>query len=189
MIPSIWGQDTFVSRAGEDILGQMYAFEDKRGRPICLIPEVTGIIQDRWKASWSKNRARPHKVFYVARCYRYERPQRGRYREFTQFGVEVLGEDPATALPKVREELVGVLDTVGLRYRVRDAVKRGLSYYTGLGFEVECDALGTQKQVAGGGPYPGGVGWAIGIDRLLLALDGQGGLELPPKNRTRIQFV
>lgn len=75
MIPSIWAQDTFVARAGDEVLGQMYAFEDKRGRPICLIPEATGIIQELWAGSWSKNRARPFKVFYVARCYRYERPQ------------------------------------------------------------------------------------------------------------------
>lgn len=115
-------------------------------------------------------------MFYVARCYRYERPQKGRYREFTQIGVEVLGGETQRSLVAVRQDLLEVLNSLGLvDYEVQDAVRRGLSYYSGLGFEVECEKLGAQKQVAGGGPYPGGVGWAIGVDRLLLALEAQGG--------------
>lgn len=174
-MPSIWSQDTFVARAGEEVLGQMYAFEDKRGRPICLIPEVTAILAERWAQSWHKRRAKPFKALYVARCYRYERPQKGRYREFTQIGVEVLGGDPQATLPAARQLLRDALDSLGLEYELRDAVRRGLGYYTDLGFEVECERLGAQKQVAGGGPYTGGVGWAIGLERLLLALDAQRG--------------
>ena len=57
----------------------MYAFDDKAGRPICLIPEVTGPLQEMWRESWSKLR-KPKRIFYVTRCYRYEKPQLGRYR-------------------------------------------------------------------------------------------------------------
>ncbi|MEM6996940.1 MAG: hypothetical protein AAF721_40935, partial [Myxococcota bacterium] len=70
-------------------------------------------------------------------------------------------------------DLLEVLDACGLSYVVRDSVPRGLRYYTGPGFEVECAALGAQKQVAGGGPYADGVGWAIGVERLQLALQAQ----------------
>jgi histidyl-tRNA synthetase len=171
VIPSIWAQGTFVGRAGEEVLDQMYAFEDKRGRPICLIPEVTGIVQERWAKAWSKNRPKPLRIFYVSRCYRYERPQKGRYREFTQLGVEILGGELQPCLLEVRRVLLDLLDAVGLEYEVRDAVRRGLSYYSAPGFEIECPTLEAQKQVAGGGPYSGGVGWAIGVERLLLALE------------------
>ena len=46
---------------------------------------------------------------------------------------------------------------------------RGLDYYKeGRGFEISCEKLGSQKQICGGGEYEGGIGFAIGIDRLLL---------------------
>ena len=48
-------------------------------------------------------------------------------------------------------------------------VERGLSYYTEDGFEARRELLGAQQQVAGGGRYAEGIGWAIGLDRLLLA--------------------
>lgn len=173
MLPAIWAQDTFVRRAGPEVLAQMYAFGDRRGRPICLIPEVTGIIAEQWADAWRTTRPKPWRVFYVARCYRYERPQKGRYREFTQLGVEVLGGDATQTLPQTRQLLIDVLDGVGVRYDLRDSVRRGLGYYEGPGFEVECSVLGAQKQVAGGGPYADGVGWAIGVERLGLALSAQ----------------
>jgi len=148
----------------------MWAFNDKGNRPVCLIPEVTAIVQQLWREEWSKQ-YKTRKIFYVNRCYRYERPQAGRYREFTQFGVEVLGEvqdgyNITTMLLK------NVLDQFpGLKYDFCNAVKRGLTYYIEDGFEVECGVLGAQKQIAGGGRYAEGIGWAIGVDRLLLAID------------------
>lgn len=59
---------------------------------------------------------------------------------------------------------------LGLAYAFDAAVRRGLAYYTEDGFEVRCDQLGAQKQVAGGGRYAEGIGWAIGLERLILAL-------------------
>lgn len=166
ILPSIWEQQTFIDKAGPEILNQMWAFKDKGDRDVCLIPEATGLIQELSK-DW-KSRPKPIRLFYVSRCYRYDRPQMGRYREFTQLGVEVVG-GKAT-----KEELISLLcDTLNqfnLEYKVVDSVKRGLAYYLEEGFEIECECLGAQKQVAGGGRYAEGIGWAIGIDRLLLAL-------------------
>lgn len=169
IVPLLAEQETFVRKAGPEVLGQMYTFEDKGGRPICLIPEVTGVVQRLWADGYFNATRKPVRLFYVSRCYRYERPQQGRYREFTQVGIEVLGPNPD------REACLGLLlqclDAVGLRdYVVNNAVKRGLAYYTEDGFEVECPTLGAQKQVAGGGRYAEGIGWAIGLERLLLAL-------------------
>ena len=58
-----------------------------------------------------------------------------------------------------------------LKYNINPNVKRGLGYYTEDGFEVECQKLGAQKQIIGGGRYKEGIGFAIGIDRLILALN------------------
>lgn len=169
VLPAIWGQAPFVERAGPEVLGQMYAFDDKKGRPICLIPEATALIQELYREQWSKSLPKPVRVFYVTRCWRYERPQKGRYREFWQLGAEILGG----AAPDDREEslslMTELLDLAGVDYTVSNAVQRGLDYYTEDGFEAECAVLGAQKQVAGGGRYAEGVGFALGLDRLLLA--------------------
>jgi histidyl-tRNA synthetase len=145
----------------------MYTFTDKSDRSICLVPEVTAIIQDQFKNVWDKERRKPVRIFYVSRCYRYERPQMGRYREFTQFGVELLGNKDGD-----RQEIFRIINRLmqlsGVEYQLNNAVKRGLDYYTEEGFEVEVASLGAQKQVAGGGRYDCGIGFAIGIDRLAL---------------------
>jgi len=53
-------------------------------------------------------------------------------------------------------------------YIINNDVKRGLDYYKdGKGFEITCEKLGSSKQICGGGEYDGGVGFAIGIDRLI----------------------
>lgn len=146
----------------------MWAFQDKGGRDVCLIPEATGLVQELWRDQWSKTR-KSMKLFYISRCYRYERPQAGRYREFTQFGVEILGSQNSNEREELIELLRVCMDSQGVKYQLNDAVKRGLSYYVEDGFEIECEQLGAQKQVAGGGAYAEGIGWAIGVDRLLLA--------------------
>lgn len=148
----------------------MWTFADRGDRKVCLVPEATGMIQELWDGGWAKTMKKPAKLFYVARCYRYERPQAGRYREFTQFGLEILGgRDPAADREEAVSLLRRCLDTSGVTYEIKDGVTRGLGYYVEAGFEAEVAALGTQKQIAGGGRYAQGVGWAIGVDRLLLA--------------------
>lgn len=168
IVPVLWEQQTFIDKAGPEIINQMWAFSDKGNRPVCLIPEVTGLIQELWRDNWSKTQ-KSKRIFYVSRCYRYERPQAGRYREFTQFGVELLGD-----IDNGRTEVIDILRKClnsfsNLEYNFVDSVKRGLTYYVEDGFEVECSQLGAQKQIAGGGRYNEGIGWAIGVDRLLLA--------------------
>lgn len=158
-----------MDRAGPEILEQMYAFVDKKGRPICLIPEVTALVQDLYRSRWSKFLPKPVRIFYISRCYRYERPQQGRYREFWQLGVEVLGGSAPDDALEVRAMLEKLLNIAGITYQLVDGVKRGLDYYVEDGFEAESPVLGAQKQVAGGGRYDCGIGFALGLDRILLA--------------------
>lgn len=172
IIPSIWNLNTFEKKAGQELSKQMWTFEDKGGRACCLIPEVTGVIQEYFNEKlWFNYQKKPLKVFYCNKCYRYETPQKGRYREFTQFGIEILGgSEDYTEYSK--DLLMKCMDKFNIPYSFNSSVKRGIGYYTENGFEVECSNLGAQKQVAGGGKYNEGVGWAIGVDRLLLALEG-----------------
>ncbi len=146
----------------------MWTFTDRGDRSCCLIPEATGIIQEMWNSGWDRSMAKPARLFYVSRCYRYDRPQRGRYREFTQLGIELLGNRPGD-----REEVVDLLgkclDAVEVDFELVDGVQRGIGYYVEDGFEAECSKLGAQKQIAGGGRYREGIGWALGVDRLMLA--------------------
>ncbi|NBI49899.1 ATP phosphoribosyltransferase regulatory subunit [Burkholderia sp. ISTR5] len=173
IVPALWSQDTFIEKAGgSEIIEQMWAFPDKKGRPCCLIPEATALFQERSRELLA---GRPERrFFYVARCYRYERPQAGRYREFTQLGFECLGTDLERASAYSQEMAVGFLDSLGLRYELDRAARRGISYYlNGQGFEIRCRELGAQQQIAGGGAYREGAGFGIGIERLLLAMSAQ----------------
>jgi histidyl-tRNA synthetase len=160
--PSIAEQSVFADKVGPENERMMWNFQDKGGRDVCLIPEVTGLLQAKYRAN-----KKSENIFYVQRCYRYERPQAGRYREFTQFGVETMGSTNILAAFNLMKKC---FDRVGVSPTYDSAAKRGLSYYDGDGFEARIEKLGAQKQVAGGGAYAEGVGFAIGIDRLLLAM-------------------
>jgi histidyl-tRNA synthetase len=92
------------------------------------------------------------------------------------------------------EQLRALLDDAGVSYVLDPTLVRGLDYYTRTTFEVHCDRLGAQSQVGGGGRYDGlveelggpptpAVGWAVGIERLLMAL------ELPAERPARDVFV
>lgn len=143
----------------------MYTFPDKKGRQLCLRPEGTATCQLLADSVW--NRVRDAKLWYQTTCWRYEKPQAGRYREFTQFGIELLN-------PKIisRDSLLTLAETMiqafTSKYTINKAVKRGLAYYVEDGFEISCPDLGAQKQVCGGGAYKQGYGFAFGVDRLML---------------------
>lgn len=169
IVPSIWEEETFSGKVGPENTNMMWKFKDKGDRNVCLIPEVTGIFQEIWRNDWSKKMSK-RDIFYVQRCYRYERPQEGRYREFTQFGIEMLRNNVSNEdVEKAKDLLKYCLNEFEIDYVFTDNAKRGLSYYTEDGFEAKVEKLGAQKQIAGGGKYAEGVGWAIGIERLVMS--------------------
>lgn len=169
IFPSLWEASTFNAKLGAEKETQIWRFEDRKARQCCLVPEVTGMAQQMWREKWMNSMPDPFRFFYVQRCYRYERPQMGRYREFTQFGVEIMSRRPAAYADEARALLSRCVDALGIDCEFIPSVKRGISYYVDDGFEVLCPGLGAQKQVAGGGTYGEGVGWAIGVDRVVLA--------------------
>lgn len=166
VLPTIERASLYTDKAGPEVLGQMYTFQDRGDRTLCLRPEGTATCQALAREVWP--RQKDVKLFYEARCYRYERPQAGRYREFLQFGVEWLwpSADPAEELQRIALSMA--LTVCGDWLQLKASVKRGLAYYTGPGFEIIRPSLGAQKQVCGGGAYAEGCGFALGVDRLLL---------------------
>ena len=162
-IPIIQYQETFKNKVGTENNNLMFNFNDRGNREICLAPEYTAIIQKLAKTTFKNEK--DIKVFYVAECFRGEKPQAGRYRQFTQLGVEIINPTEIGMLPLLASDLI---TTVTKEFDINFDVTRGLDYYKeGRGFEIVCEQLGSSKQVCGGGEYDGGVGFAIGIDRLL----------------------
>lgn len=150
----------------------MWLFNDRGGREACLIPEATALFQEMANAKMIRGE---RSFFYAARCYRYERPQAGRYREFVQLGAEIINpEDPTAALARALAAAKSALAAIGLppeSLSWDESASRGLGYYLGgIGFEARAANLGAQSQVLGGGPYREGAGFAIGLDRALLAM-------------------
>lgn len=76
---------------------EMYTFTDRGGRSITLRPENTASAVRAYLEHKLYGDQQVHKLFYIGSMFRYDRPQAGRYREFHQFGVEILGADSAAA--------------------------------------------------------------------------------------------
>ncbi len=86
----------FQLRSGEEVVQQLYAFEDKGGRNISLRPDMTSSVA-RLYVSQFQNAPKPVKWYYTANMFRYEEPQSGRFREFWQAGVELIGSGKVEA--------------------------------------------------------------------------------------------
>ncbi|KUE73105.1 histidine--tRNA ligase [Candidatus Methanomethylophilus sp. 1R26] len=82
--------ELFILRSGPNVMKELYAFKDKGDREIALRPEMTAPVI-RAFVNGMGSYPKPIKLFYFGQCFRYERPQAGRYREFFQFGSEIIG--------------------------------------------------------------------------------------------------
>ena len=92
--PIFESTDLFIRGIGEDtdIVGkEMFTFEDRGGRSLTLRPEGTASVVRAYIENSMQNEFSINKLFYIGTMYRAERPQKGRYREFNQFGVECIG--------------------------------------------------------------------------------------------------
>lgn len=278
--PIFESSEVFHRGVGEttDIVSkETYDFKDRGDRNLTLRPEGTAGIVRCFIENKLYAEPMPLKAWYFGSMFRYERPQSGRNREFSQFGVEVFGCDDAIMdaeiisivvnlfsllglngikvninslgdkesrdnyrealldyfkpylndlcddcksryeknplrildckvdsdkivmkeAPKIAdylneesknhfEEVKKYLDALNIDYIVNDNLVRGLDYYTHTVFEVEADikGFGSQNVLAAGGRYnnlvetiggpkTSGVGFALGVERLLLALDAE----------------
>ena len=113
--PEFEDLDLFTMRSGEGIIEEMYVFEDKGGRKLALRPEITAAVI-RMYINEAKVAPKPIRWCYFADCFRYERPQKGRYRQFWQFGVELIGADTAFADAEAIMLAADMLDSTGVTY-------------------------------------------------------------------------
>ena len=107
----------FLRSVGETtdvVQKEMYTFEDKGGRSITLRPEGTAGAARAVLEHGLLAGALPVKVSYLTSCYRYEKSQKGRYREFHQFGVECFGASAPQADAEVISLAMLIIKTLGL---------------------------------------------------------------------------
>jgi histidyl-tRNA synthetase len=261
-----------VGQSTDIVRKEMFSFDDLGGRGVTLRPEGTAPIARAYLEHGMQKLPQPVKVWHLGPYFRHERPQAGRFRQFTQIGAEAIGSDsplvdaelimlldellrslevPALRLrlgslgspqgrAAYREELVAylrknedrlakdareridenplrafdskdestrgvmaeaptmlerldaddaehlaavrhLLDQAGIGYELDGTLVRGLDYYTRTVFAFECEQLGAQSEVGGGGRYDRlieeldgpptpAAGWAVGVERILLAL-------------------
>lgn len=101
-VPIIEHTELFLRKSGEELAARLFAFSF-RNRRICLRPELTASIM-RAYVNALQNAPLPLRLSYSGPVFRYEKPQRGRYRQFTQVGVELIG----AAGPLADAEVIGL---------------------------------------------------------------------------------
>lgn len=285
--PIVETTDLFVRTVGEStaiVEKEMYCFEDRSGDPISLRPEGTASVVRAYIESGMAVTDPVCRYYYKGPMFRYERPQKGRQRQFHQIGLEVFGIDSPLAdvetistfihllselnlkdvtleinsigceacRPAFHKDLIAYLkkhesslcadcikriernpmrafdcknekchdplnkapliskywckncvdhfDGVkkGLKelqipFVINEKIVRGLDYYIRTAFEFTTAKLGSQNAIAAGGRYDGlvrdlggpdvpGVGYAIGVERLILLLDQVHGTSSPRKD-------
>ena len=103
-----------VGETTDVVQKEMYTFNDNGGRSITLKPEGTAGAVRAFLEHGLFNEPMPQKLAYVTPCYRYEKPQAGRLREFHQFGVECFGADAPSADAEVIALAKNIFDFFGI---------------------------------------------------------------------------
>jgi histidyl-tRNA synthetase len=140
--PPLEPLELYTRKSGEEIVGQLYAFEDKGGRQVAMRPEMTPTLA-RMVGERANALRKPVRWFSIPQLFRYERQQRGRLREHFQFNVDIIGEADVTADAELLAVAIDVMAACGLtaadvRARVSD---RRLLQALVLGVGVPEDAL------------------------------------------------
>jgi histidyl-tRNA synthetase len=101
--PLLEDTSLYLKKSGGELSSQLFRFEDQGGRDVTLRPEVTASLA-RLVTEHQRQFPKPLKWFEIGQCFRYEKPQKGRGREFHQFNVDILGE----AGPSADAELIAL---------------------------------------------------------------------------------
>jgi len=104
-----------VGESTDIVQKEMYTFEDGGGRSLTLRPEVTAPIVRAYLQHGMHKLPQPVKLWYLSSCFRYERAQAGRYRQFWQIGAEAIGSDDPAVDAEAIVLLATILDEVGVR--------------------------------------------------------------------------
>ena len=118
--PTFEHAELFTLKSGEEILKEMYEFVDKGGRHLALRPELTAPVI-RMFVNELKMARKPLRFFYFGNCFRYEEPQRARYREFWQFGAEIIGADS----PPAQAEIIALAHEILNALHIKGSIEIG----------------------------------------------------------------
>lgn len=122
--PPLEPLEIYTKKSGQEIVDQLYEFEDKGGRRVALRPEMTPSLA-RMVGARARALRKPIRWFSVPQLFRYERQQRGRLREHFQLNMDILGETDVLADAELLAAGIDVMRTLGLddtqvRARVSD---------------------------------------------------------------------
>lgn len=145
----------FLRTSGEEsdiVSKELYRFEDKGGRDLSLRPEGTAPLL-RCYNEWSQERQKLHsKLFYIGPMFRYDRPQAGRYRQHTQFGVESIGaKEPEQDVEVIDllfslyrrlglEDVTFLINSLGNPQERADYIEKLVAYYTPMKDSLSADS-------------------------------------------------
>jgi histidyl-tRNA synthetase len=118
IVTPILEHEELIERVGEDtdaVAKELYRFEDRGGRQLALRPEATaGVVRAYFEGHLNQG-PQPSRLFLIGPMFRYNRPQKGRYRQFFQFDVEAIGTDSPAVDAEVIELAATWLRELGLR--------------------------------------------------------------------------
>jgi histidyl-tRNA synthetase len=112
--PLVESHELLAAKAGEEVRLRMYAFKDLGDRMVALRPELTPSVA-RLVATTLRNEPSPLRLFCMGSLYRYDEPQRGRYREFWQSNFELMGSNRPEADAEVLMLTNSLMESVGLK--------------------------------------------------------------------------
>ena len=112
--PTLEPLELFTAKSGEEIVRQLYNFEDKGGRAVSLRPEMTPTLA-RMAGARAGELRKPVRWFSIPQLYRYERTQRGRLREHYQWNVDIMGEEGVAADAEILAVALTSFQILGLK--------------------------------------------------------------------------
>jgi histidyl-tRNA synthetase len=111
--PPLESLELFTTKSGDEIVNQLFQFEDKSVRRVAMRPEMTPTLA-RMVAAHERNYKKPIKWFAIPQLFRYEKPQKGRFREHYQFNADIVGEADPAADAELIALLIDTLCSFGL---------------------------------------------------------------------------
>ncbi len=156
--PPLEALELYTDKSGEEIVGQLYTFVDKGGRPVALRPEMTPTVA-RMVAQRANGLKKPIRWFSIPQLFRYERQQRGRLREHFQLNCDIIGESGPPADAEIIALAIDVMRALGLTaadVRVRVSDRRLINVLIGeAGFAPDlADLVYQALDKVGRGEFP-----------------------------------
>ena len=138
----------YLKKSGGELSTQLFRFFDQGDRDVTLRPEVTASLA-RLAADHQRDFPKPLKWFEIGQCFRYEKPQKGRGREFFQFNVDILGESAAQADAELLAVAIDTMRALGFEkddYQVRVSDRQAWANFAS-GHRLDADQLATFLQI------------------------------------------